>query len=168
MKPDINKIYYICSPYSTPVPDLSSLPKDLQDLTKRLLRKRRHDEAQRLASKLIEQGYLLVEPIASCHYKNDKLGLKAEYDYWQRRDRRLVERCDGVIVLGMDGWKESVGVTDEVKYAKELGREVWLYSPGSSGERVAIDALPPNRRRFTAESVQDIYERSDKAKWERL
>ena len=38
--------------------------------------------------------------------------------------------CSGMYVLMFDGWKDSVGVTAEIEYAKELGIHVEYLDEG--------------------------------------
>lgn len=104
-----NKLYYLASPYSS---------------ENQLVRVMRYETISYIAAKLIEQGYFLIEPIASCHDKALKYGLPIGYEYWKTRDRLLISRCDAIIVAMMPGWKESVGVKDEIEYAESLGKEV--------------------------------------------
>jgi hypothetical protein len=51
-------------------------------------------------------------------------GLPAEWSFWQRNDREMVARCDDVVVLMLEGWEESVGVREEVRIAREMGKPV--------------------------------------------
>jgi hypothetical protein len=60
-----------------------------------------------------------------CHEKSKRYTLPTGYDYWKSRDRLLVSRCDGIMVAKMDGWKESIGVQDEIQCARELGLPVY-------------------------------------------
>jgi hypothetical protein len=121
MKPDVDKVFYLASPYS------SALPWYNKD-NKQYVIEQRHHEIQAIAAALMKEGYILIEPIGSCHYKQQHFGLPAEYEYWKRRDLTFIDRCDGVIVATLPGWEASVGVTDEIKHAKETGKEVWLLS----------------------------------------
>ena len=51
------------------------------------------------------------------------------YQFWQKRDRWFIRKCDGIVVLTLDGWVESEGVTDEIKYARSRGLDVVYLSP---------------------------------------
>jgi hypothetical protein len=107
--PPKEKLYYLASPYSHP-----SL----------FVQVMRYEIINYVAADLINDGYMLIEPIASCADKSNKYKLPGGYTYWQHRDRKLIERCDGVIVVKMEGWEESTGVNDELAYAGELGLPV--------------------------------------------
>lgn len=43
------------------------------------------------------------------------------YDSWKDRCRKLITVSDEVHVLTYKGWDDSVGVSDEIAYANELG-----------------------------------------------
>lgn len=106
----VEGLYYLASPYSHPDP----LVKELRYLL-----------ITRIAAELFNQGYALVEPIGSSHPVAKQFKLPTGYEYWQARDRSMISKCDGVIVAKLPGWRESVGVTDEIHYAKEIGKPVY-------------------------------------------
>lgn len=114
------KIYYLASPYS------HSDPK---------VRKRRYEKQQEISANLIVAGYLLITPIEMSHKLSLTHKLPTGYEFWKERDRALLERCDAIIVCSnMPGWRESVGVTDEIAYAKELGKEILYLRESLSNE----------------------------------
>ena len=41
-----------------------------------------------------------------------------------RMNRKLLDKCDSLLVLCASGWKESVGITEEVRYARESKMKV--------------------------------------------
>lgn len=108
------KLLYLASPYS-------HLNKVIMDY--------RYFLVAAAAAELYRKGFNLLEPIGSGHPIATKYDLPQGYEYWMQRDRLMIERSDGVIVLTIPGWAESKGVTDEVKYAKELGKPVYYLNP---------------------------------------
>ncbi|MBX3452499.1 MAG: DUF1937 family protein [Planctomycetaceae bacterium] len=42
-------------------------------------------------------------------------------------------RCDEVVVLTLDGWRESAGVQAEIRIAGELGKPVRYLAPEATG-----------------------------------
>lgn len=107
-------LFYLASPYSHPNPMVRSL---------------RYEEILYIASELINEGYHLIEPIAMSHHKSLKYELPGDYAFWQSRDRKLLSKCDGIIVVTMKGWGNSKGVRDEIAYARELGIPVYYIHP---------------------------------------
>ena len=108
------RLYYLASPYSHPDPKV---------------RQARYEEQGRIAVELIHKGYHLIAPIEMCHHLSKLHQLPTGYQYWQARDRLLIERCDGLIACKMDGWEDSIGMKDEIKYAEFLDKEVLYYDP---------------------------------------
>ncbi len=84
----------------------------------------RYELVNQAGAYLCLNGHIVIEPIAMCHHKSLKYELPTGYEYWKTRDRKFVAMSDGIIVLKADGWKRSVGVTDELEYARELGKDV--------------------------------------------
>lgn len=104
-------VYYLASPYSHPDPQIMQS---------------RYEQAEYVAYELICKGYTLIEPITSSHHKSIRFGINTAYENWKQNCRNLIAVADGVIVAStIDGWKESVGVQDEITIAKELGKPVF-------------------------------------------
>ena len=56
-------------------------------------------------------------------------GLPTEWPFWERFDREHLRRCDELVVLTLDGWRDSVGVAAEIRIAGELGKPVRYLGP---------------------------------------
>ena len=67
---------------------------------------------------------MYYSPIASGYHYAKKFDLPCEYEYHKTHDRAMVERMDFLTVLMMNGWESSIGVQDEIAYAKLIGKEV--------------------------------------------
>lgn len=107
------KLYYMASPYSH---------KD------RSIKESRAVSARTNAVELIKKGFNVFSPISyneSWEYDYDVPG---DWDFWQDVDKGYISRCDCVLVLTLDGYDKSVGVTAEVEYAKEIGCPVFYIS----------------------------------------
>lgn len=103
-----NKLTYLASPYSHKL---------------KRVRMQRYNDVTIAAAKLTEKGYALICPITTSHnfvpyMKSGNFGFKG---FWERLDLFYISMCHEVVVLMLDGWKESVGVQAEIEYAKELG-----------------------------------------------
>lgn len=115
MKLNKDKVYYFASPYSH---------KDFNVVESRYL------EQQRLVAHLIKAyGALIINPIEMCHNLSQTYELPSGYEFWKTRDRKLISISDAIIVAKMPGWEESIGVTDEIKYARFLQKEVFYIDP---------------------------------------
>ena len=76
----------------------------------------------------MRQGKLVFSPISHGH-PICRYGVPLDWAYWERHGRRHLEVCDKVVVLMIDGWKESVGVQAEIAIARELGKPVSFLTP---------------------------------------
>ena len=87
------------------------------------VRQQRFESACRAAAALIRQGKTVFAPIAHS-YGICAYGLPGDWQFWRRHDRRYLDVCDEVVVLMLDGWRESVGVQAEIAIARECGKPI--------------------------------------------
>lgn len=100
-------IYYLASPYTHADPER---------------RLRRYRAACRAAAYFIERGLIVYSPIAHGHaVACDGRPLATDFEFWQKHCLAMLGRCDGMLVLTLEGWKESRGVQAEIAEAKRLG-----------------------------------------------
>lgn len=101
----MHKLYYLASPYSH------------SDVT---VRNMRADQAAQAAAILKRNGYHVFAPIPHGHMMVPH-GLPGGYEeFWKPYCRNIISRVDVLLVLTLDGWKDSVGVQDEIAVAEEL------------------------------------------------
>lgn len=107
------KLYYLASPYSHPEPTI---------------RKQRAEDATVAAVTLLKHNIFVFAPIP---YNEpwEKYNVPGDWDFWQEFDKAFVSRMDGIIVLQIDGWDRSKGVTAEVEYAKAHDIPVYYLTP---------------------------------------
>lgn len=110
---DVTKMVYLASPYSH---------------DDGAVRQKRFTEACRAASHLMQRGDFVFSPIAHTH-PIALWGLPKGWDYWHQYDRWFLLRCERVVVLKLDGWRESVGVQAEIRIAESFGHSVEYMDP---------------------------------------
>ena len=108
---------YLASPYSHP---------------EVVVRQQRFHEACRAVATLLASGLTVFSPIVHGHPLVDH-GLPTDWPFWERFDRDHLVRCDEVVVLMLDGWRESVVVAAEIRIAGELGKPVRYLAPDATG-----------------------------------
>ena len=147
-----NTVTYIASPYTG---------TDYE-------RVQRYKDVEKYAAHIIQEGEVAVSPIVHNHILAGRYQLPREFDFWQNYCMTLLGACDYMHVLMLDGWKESVGVTAEIKLAHELLIPV-LYIDAETYEEVSIPAQTepkPDDREIYDEmdgsaamdaSVEDLY-----------
>jgi len=122
-------VIYLASPYSHPDP---------------AVREQRFREACVAAAALLRAGHAVFSPIAHSHPLVAH-GLPTDWSFWERQDREHLQRCDEVVVLMLDGWEASVGVREEIRIAREIGKPVRFVDParlveGPAGSDLQVSA----------------------------
>lgn len=93
--------WYLASPYSDPSPDV---------------------RVYRAACVVIAAGDLakkelpVYSPIASWHIASGVRDLPTDADWWRKINLPFMQKAKGLIVLTLDGWKDSKGVRMEMEY----------------------------------------------------
>ncbi|TWU08912.1 hypothetical protein CA54_41510 [Symmachiella macrocystis] len=106
---------YLASPYSHP---------------DAIVRERRFRAAGGMAARLIRAGEVVFSPVAHGHVIS-LYGVPTDWSFWEAHARRFLEQCDQVVVLSIDGWRESVGVAAEIEIVKELNKPVRYLDSGA-------------------------------------
>jgi hypothetical protein len=103
---------YLASPYSHDDPSVQFT---------------RFIENSEVAARLFQEGVIVFAPIiqSPCmsHYGNLK---DTDWDTWARFDKAIIAQSKGIYVINLPGWRESVGVTAEMHYARLKGIPCYL------------------------------------------
>lgn len=76
------------------------------------------------AVSLLNQGVHVFSPI-SYNAPWEDYDLPHTFAFWEHFDKAFIARMDSVVVLTLDGWQQSVGVTEEIKFAEDIGIPVY-------------------------------------------
>ena len=81
-----------------------------------LIREKRFHTANRVTAKLMQAGIVVFSPLShsvpiSTEF-NDTVTLS--HEFWMSQDLPILRRCDEMLVLGLSGWKNSLGVSQEM------------------------------------------------------
>lgn len=91
------------------------------------------EEAYRLAclaaADCFREGLLVFSPIAHTHSIAKFGGLGTGYDTWNKYDEAMMNAAAGLIVVQMDGWQESAGITAEIEWFEKSGKPVVFRDP---------------------------------------
>ncbi len=74
-------------------------------------------------------GFSVFSPISQSHPIAEVCDLPTGWEYWEALDRAYLGCCRRVVVLRLEGWEQSVGVTSELRIAKELAMPVTYVDP---------------------------------------
>lgn len=112
IKPPIDKLYYIASPYTSDI---------AIEVETRYLRTLELDTA------LMNMQYCAISPILLSHQQAQRFKLPGNFEYYRDRDLLLLDRCDGVIVFLMGGTFQSHGVKNEILHAVKTQKPIYLF-----------------------------------------
>ena len=99
-------LVYLGTPYSHPDPKV---------------REARFQKVNKVAAKLMASGFHVFSPISHSHPIALAGDLPISWDYWSEYDRIMLSCCEMLVVLELEGWEESTGLTAEIRIARELG-----------------------------------------------
>jgi len=109
---------YLASPYSHPNMEVKIA---------------RFEAAAKAAAVLMNQGHIIFAPIAMTHPMAIYGELPGNWEFWEKFDNEFLNACESLIVLMLEGWSISSGVTAEIKIMEGLGKVVKYMSPTQLG-----------------------------------
>jgi hypothetical protein len=137
---DKSRIVYLACPYAPTEKQVAAkMPvsfgitldyetvKELWATVRESIMATRCDEADKAAAWLMEQGYVVLSPISHSHGIAQHMapGKRVDHALWMKQDRPFVRASDVMVVLTLDGWRESKGIEHE--------RQQFLKRPACSG-----------------------------------
>lgn len=72
-----------------------------------------------IAVDLTRQGRIIFAPISAWHHLARKYKLPGTFEYWLKLDEEFIKASKKLLIITLAGWKESIGVTEEIKLAKK-------------------------------------------------
>ena len=105
----MEKLIYLASPYSHP-------NKEVME--------ERFKKVTYVSGMLMRTGTVNFSPITQSHEQCKLVNLPTDWDFWQTADEAILNVCDELWILCIPGWKESLGVQAETKYAKAQKKPV--------------------------------------------
>lgn len=77
----------------------------------------RVNQVTEFTGRLLAAGHVAFSPIVYCHDLARQFALPTDAAYWHNFNMSILRRCDALLVLQLDGWRESDGVHFEMKTA---------------------------------------------------
>ena len=81
-------------------------------------------QACKKAGELINYGVNVISPIAHNLAIIHEVDGNTGWELWRNQDLAMLRKCDKLIVYKLPGWETSVGVTEEIKVATEIGMPI--------------------------------------------
>lgn len=85
--------------------------------------------ANAIAAYYTNQGNCVFSPITHGHSIVQEHNLPQGFKYWGKACFEFIVWCDVLVVVKLEGWKESDGVQAEIVIAKRLKREIVYVDP---------------------------------------
>ena len=64
-----------------------------------------------------ERNEIIYSPIMHWHVASYQYNLPTDAQYWKYQNESLILHCSSIRVLMLDGWRESIGVQEEIGFA---------------------------------------------------
>ena len=105
---------YLASPYSSP-----------DEVT----RNDRVELASSIAARLMEEGYVVFSPITHGHSVADHLHHRNvhSHEFWMGQCLPMLEASDCMMILPIDGWRESRGIAEELAFARSNDIPIFIW-----------------------------------------
>lgn len=69
------------------------------------------------AARMMAAGYYVFSPITMCHPMKAFEDLPGDFHFWREYDTKMIRLCRVLVVLKLDGWEASIGVSAEIEIA---------------------------------------------------
>ena len=103
---------YLACPYSHP---------------KKAVMAERFRLANIVAGQLMQKDYFVFSPISHSHPIAEVCNMDAiDHEFWLRQDAAIFIHCEIMMIVDIDGWRESYGVGCELEWAKTYDMPVVL------------------------------------------
>ncbi len=117
--PAVDTFYYLATPYAQHAQGLDVA----------------HMDACRAAGQLVAAGVPVYSPIAHSHHTALYGELDPiDHELWMNADRPMMEAAGGLIVVKMDGWEMSRGITEERRAFAEMCKPI-IFAEWSTEDR---------------------------------
>ncbi len=77
---------------------------------------------------LSRSGIFTVSPLLK-HLVLQHETLPSDWNYWKDYSYELLARCEKMVVIRMDGWKDSVGIKAEIEYCNMTSIPIEFIDP---------------------------------------
>ena len=84
----------------------------------------RYQFITKVTGHLMKKGEVIFSPVTHSHPVAMIGNVPNNWEFWRKQDFAILERCDRLLVLMLQGWDVSVGVSAEILFANSLGMSV--------------------------------------------
>jgi len=88
----------------------------------------RMDQVAEAMTDLMQAGVCVVSPL-SFHWVSERIQHPLDWQHFEHYCRTLLSRCDIMVIVALEGWQQSTGVTAELDAVRQAGKACYLYNP---------------------------------------
>ncbi len=103
---------YLAAPYTS----------DFKDIRDKRIR-----EVNRKAGELIRNGYIVFSPLTHGDPICKQVSMKSDWNTWAKHNEAFIAVSKKLYILGLPGWRESIGVREEIKLAEKYGIPIEIH-----------------------------------------
>ena len=85
---------------------------------------KRYKAALNMCAMIYKDGINVFSPIVHCHNIARQHGLPESFDFWRNVDFGMIAASSCIWVYQLDGWSQSVGLGQEISFARSIGKPV--------------------------------------------
>jgi hypothetical protein len=100
---------YVASPYSHPDENI---------------RIERFNKVSKFVTNLVSKGFCAISPITYGHTLLNYKNMPTDFEFWNNFCISLLSKADILYVYKIEGWNQSKGLNEEIKYAQENNIEI--------------------------------------------
>jgi len=116
----IKPLVYLASPYTHS--DKEVVEENFRKISK-------------VSAEMTADGFITISPITYGHTLLQFKEMPGDWAFWTSFCLSILEKCDKIVVVKMEGWDKSSGIAGELEYAKEHGIPVEYINPKEYLER---------------------------------
>ena len=133
------QLWYIASPY--------------RDIDEKVEEQRAHDISAITACMINGNPNVVpISPIAYTHVLQEDYGAHPKVG-WYAFDLKILEKCDRLVVVMLDGWETSVGVNIEIAHALKSDIPIDYVKVHESDNSISIDLSGAGQRKKLIQSA---------------
>jgi hypothetical protein len=103
----------------------------------------------------LNNGIYVFSPILHSHQLAIDHRLSFEHEFWKVYNYAMIDASDGILILDIDGVRESKGVNDELDYARSTRKSIeFLWPVGSNFEVLVMPDAGFDRRIRSPDSIE--------------
>jgi len=102
----------------------------------------RYEKALETLAELTKYGYIVFSPIVHSHPMAEKYDMPKDSTYWSTVNRTFVYSCSALVVLCIEGWSKSSGVSEEVEQAERENKEIFYIKEAKDLLTAVSDRIP--------------------------